>query len=138
MPKSSIFSTYLLQGTESKLSCQGLQTGEGAVFKSVKRGRSSAKRRYGAVAAAGLLVALVVLSLLPSTGVSGTVTTTVNPTADAYVLQTSPSANFGTSTQLSASTSPITRSYLKFTVPTLSGAVTRATLRVYPTVSSPT
>jgi hypothetical protein len=88
--------------------------------------------------AAGLLLALVVVSLFPSAGVSGIVTTTSNPTEDAYVLETSASTNFGSSTQLSAGTAPITRSYLKFTVPTLAGSVSKATLRLYPTASSAT
>jgi chitodextrinase len=56
---------------------------------------------------------------------------TVTPVADAFVNATSPTTNFGTSISLQTDASPDVRSYLRFTVPTLSGPVTRATLRLY-------
>ncbi len=64
-------------------------------------------------------------------------TFTFNPVADAYVLQSKPNTNFGTSLSLRADSSPITRSYLRFVVAGLNGAaVTSAKLRVYSSSSS--
>jgi hypothetical protein len=56
---------------------------------------------------------------------------TVNPNADAYVDATYPSTNYGTLTSLRTDGSPIVNSYLRFSVSTLSGAVSKATLRIY-------
>jgi hypothetical protein len=64
-----------------------------------------------------------------------TETFTFNPVADAYVSQSSPTTNFGTSTQLRVDGSPLVRSYLRFNVQNLRGRVTRATLRVYANTS---
>jgi hypothetical protein len=64
-----------------------------------------------------------------STPVSATVT--LPAVADAFVHATSPTTNFGPSISLQTDASPDIRSYLRFTVPPLSGPVTRATLRVY-------
>lgn len=63
----------------------------------------------------------------PSTG--GTFTFT--PLADAYVNAGSPTSNYGSSTTLRTDASPDLHSYLRFDVQGLSGAVTKATLRVY-------
>ena len=59
-------------------------------------------------------------------------TTTLTPTADAYVDASAGSSNFGTSTKLRVDTSPDVRSYLKFNLAGLSG-VTSATLRIFAT-----
>lgn len=56
---------------------------------------------------------------------------TFNPVADSYVNQSSPTTNYGTSTQLRVDGSPLVRSYLRFDVRDLRGRITRATLRVY-------
>jgi acid phosphatase type 7 len=56
---------------------------------------------------------------------------TFNPSADSYVDSGSPSTNYGTQTQLRGDGSPVVRSYLRFDVQGFSGAVTRATLRLY-------
>ncbi len=56
---------------------------------------------------------------------------TINPVVDTWVYATYPDANYGTSTQLRVDASPDTRSYLTFDIPTLSGPITQATLRVY-------
>jgi hypothetical protein len=54
------------------------------------------------------------------------------PSADAYVSQARPGVNFGAATQLLTGGNPgIKRSYLRFEVANLSGAVLRATLRLY-------
>jgi hypothetical protein len=53
------------------------------------------------------------------------------PNADAYVISTSASSNFGTATNLRVDGSPVTRSYLRFAVSGLSGTVQSATLRIY-------
>ena len=57
---------------------------------------------------------------------------TVNPVADAYVIASSPSSNYGTSASLRVDGSPVTRSYLRFSVSGLGGAaVQSAMLRIY-------
>lgn len=59
-------------------------------------------------------------------------TLTFTPIADAYVISTSAAANYGTSTSLRMDASPVTRTYLRFTVSGLNGAaVQSAVLRVY-------
>jgi chitodextrinase len=60
-------------------------------------------------------------------------TTTFNPVADAYVVGTSPTTNFGTATSLRVDASPDTASYLRFSVAGLTGPVASATLRIYAT-----
>jgi hypothetical protein len=56
---------------------------------------------------------------------------TFTPVADAYVYQSSPTNNYGTSNLLRADGSPIMRSYLRFNIQGITGTVTRVTLRVY-------
>jgi acid phosphatase type 7 len=56
---------------------------------------------------------------------------TLTPSADAYVDSGSSSKNYGSLTTLRVDGSPVVRSYLRFNVQGLSGAVTSATLRVY-------
>ncbi len=51
--------------------------------------------------------------------------------ADAYVSSSSPTTNFGTSTELRVDGSPELRSYLRFDVTGLTGVVTGVTLRVH-------
>jgi hypothetical protein len=51
--------------------------------------------------------------------------------ADSYVNASSPTANYGTQTQLRADNSPVVRSYLRFNVQNLTGRITRVTLRIY-------
>ena len=75
-------------------------------------------------------------NLVPVTTSSGAPvggTLTLNPVADSYVNGDSASqgTNYGNSTSLRTDASPINRSYLRFTVPALSGSVTSATLRVF-------
>ncbi len=56
---------------------------------------------------------------------------TFTPVADAYVFQTNPTTNYGTSNLLRADGSPIMRSYLRFNITGVNGTVTRVTLRVF-------
>jgi parallel beta-helix repeat protein len=56
---------------------------------------------------------------------------TLTAVADSYVNESNPGGNYGTSTSLRTDNSPIQRTYLRFQVPTLSGGVISATLRVY-------
>jgi Calcineurin-like phosphoesterase len=65
---------------------------------------------------------------------SGTLTLTA--VADSYVNDASPASNYGNSTAFRTDASPIQRSYLRFEVPTLSGSIASATLRVYANLSS--
>jgi hypothetical protein len=54
------------------------------------------------------------------------------PSADAYVSELRPTVNFGFASELFTRSKPRTkRSYLRFDVTNLSGAVTRATLQIY-------
>jgi tartrate-resistant acid phosphatase type 5 len=56
---------------------------------------------------------------------------TVIASADAYVDSVNSQSNAGNSTSIRVDASPILRSYLRFTVPAVSGTITRAVLRVY-------
>jgi Calcineurin-like phosphoesterase len=54
------------------------------------------------------------------------------PVADAYVISTSATTNYGTATNLRVDSSPVTNSYLRFTVSGVNGAtVQSAVLRIY-------
>src|SRR6266700_2422779 len=78
-----------------------------------------------AVALVGLLVSL------PG-ATATTVTSRFSPSADAYVSQTRPTANFGSAKELLAGSRPkLRRSYLRFEVVNLSGTVAKATVRFY-------
>jgi len=59
-----------------------------------------------------------------------TITTTLTPVADTYVQDSTPSTNYGTSTQLGVDNSPVRRSFLRFTVSGLTEPVTSAKLRI--------
>jgi hypothetical protein len=57
---------------------------------------------------------------------------TFTPVADTYVIESSPGVNYGTSTSIRVDNTPITRTYLRFTVSGLNGsAVQSAKLRIY-------
>ena len=60
------------------------------------------------------------------------------PVADAFVAGDTMTTNYGGSAFLKADTSPTFQSYLRFQVGDVSGAVTKATLRLYTTSSSAT
>ncbi len=51
--------------------------------------------------------------------------------ADAQVQADVPGSNFGTAKSLGVDGSPVTRSFLRFDVTGLTGAITKATLRVW-------
>jgi hypothetical protein len=73
------------------------------------------------------------------TAVTAAISYTFNPVADAYVLQSNPGSNFGTRTVLRADNSPVTRSYLRFVVTGLNGAVIQsARIRLYANTSNST
>ena len=64
---------------------------------------------------------------------------TFAPVADAYVIQSYPSNNYGSSTSLRADASPVTRTYVRFTVQGLNGAtVQSAKVRFYAKSSNST
>jgi chitodextrinase len=68
----------------------------------------------------------------------GPSTATFTASEDSYVSDASPSSNFGTQSTVKIDASPVIRSYLKFTVTGLTGAVASAKLRVFATSSSST
>jgi phosphatidylinositol-3-phosphatase len=81
---------------------------------------------------AGVVVtALGAALFLAAAGRSTSSSMVVTPDADAYVTAASPKANFGSAAALSVAASPDTRSYLRFSVQGLVGAVRQATLRLY-------
>jgi chitodextrinase len=61
---------------------------------------------------------------------------TFAPVADAYVNESSPTTNYGSSSSLRADGSPINRSFLRFDVQGVVGTVTSAKLRIYANSSS--
>ena len=73
-----------------------------------------------------------------ATATSGTVILTFTPVADAYVYQSNPTTNYGTSNLLRADGSPIMWSYLRFNIQGVNGTVQRVTLRVYANSASST
>jgi hypothetical protein len=83
--------------------------------------------------AACLVIAALAFSALPGKTVSAQSASKIfRPSADAYVLQSSPTTNYGTKTNLRVDSSPITRSYLRFTISGLNGApVQSAKLRIF-------
>jgi hypothetical protein len=72
------------------------------------------------------------------TATSASGTFTFSPSADAYVNESNPSTNYGTSTTLRADATPVVRSYLRFDVQGLSGTIARVTLRIFTNSSSST
>jgi fibronectin type III domain protein/calcineurin-like phosphoesterase family protein len=78
------------------------------------------------------------LSTSKSATTQSTATYTFDSVADAYVAADFPSTNYGLSGTIRAVSSPEYRSYLRFAVNDISGTVTNATLRLYPTSSSAT
>ncbi len=64
---------------------------------------------------------------------------TFNPTADAYVIETSAGTNYGTAANLRVDGSPIIRSYLRFVVSGVAGGtVQSAILRIYANTANTT
>jgi hypothetical protein len=89
-----------------------------------------------AVVLASSLLAVAFTAL--STPKAGAATTTLSPVADTYVQSDQPTANFGTATSIKVDGSPATVSYLRFDVAGLSGAPTKATLKVFKSLSTTT
>jgi acid phosphatase type 7 len=81
-----------------------------------------------ALAATVVLCAAAALGALPASAAS---TVSVPATADAYVGAGTPSTNFGTSVQLRIDGSPVSRTYLRFDLRSISGSVTNANLQLY-------
>jgi hypothetical protein len=80
-----------------------------------------------------LTVIAMLISILPSQiATAQSPSFTFKPSADAYVIQTSPDTNYGTSASIRVDNSPYIHSYLRFTVSGLNGAaIQSAKLRVY-------
>ena len=78
------------------------------------------------------LVGVAVVHATEQPAVTAASSLTITPIADAYVIATYPDTNFGTTSNLRVDGSPITRSYLRFTVSGIgSGTVSSAILRIY-------
>jgi hypothetical protein len=84
-------------------------------------------------------LAILILALFTNAAAAGaavaTTASTFTPSADAYVDQSHPWANFGRNSLMSG-TNPQMRAYLRFDVKGLSGAVAKVTLRIYAMSSS--
>ena len=81
-----------------------------------------------------LTCAVVLVGLLVSlpNATATSVTSQFSPSADAYVSQTRPTANFGSAKELLASGRPkVRRGYLRFDLANLTGTVANATVRFY-------
>jgi hypothetical protein len=79
-----------------------------------------------------LVLAKTLVAHAASQSAAVAATVTFNPVADAYVIQSAPNSNYGSSTSLRVDSSPVTRSYLRFIVSGLNGAsVQSVLLRVY-------
>ncbi|HEV7864881.1 MAG TPA: DNRLRE domain-containing protein, partial [Acidimicrobiia bacterium] len=96
-------------------------------------GANPRSTRFGAAArrsSALLVITALALGPLVLSDPAGAVETRLAPEADARVEQASPGTNFGSSTRLNADLAPVTESYLRFTVPTGTGPITKVTLRL--------
>jgi hypothetical protein len=94
-----------------------------------RAGTRSPKRAMLLLTSVVVLIGLLV-SLPNATATS--VTSRFSPSADAYVSQTRPTANFGSANELLAGGQPkVRRSYLRFNLTSLSGTVAKATVRFY-------
>jgi hypothetical protein len=99
------------------------------------RGRFSG--RCGATSAA-VVAALVAFAVGADAAGAATRTFTFAPVADAYVSSSAPGTNYGTASTLTARSSPVRRSYLRFSVTGLGLPASRAVLRLTPVNSSST
>jgi acid phosphatase type 7 len=93
-------------------------------------GRSIARATVAAVAASVSTVACAGGAPVRTQPVAD-VTSTFSASADTYVNSGSRSANYGTSRELAAGSSPTLRSFLKITVTGLTAPITRAKLRLH-------
>src|SRR4051794_9077149 len=93
------------------------------------------KKGITVVLASSLLAAAFTTLVAPKAGAA---TTTLSPVADTYAQSDQPTANLGTATSIKVDGSPVTVSYLKFDVAGLSGAPTKATLKVFKSLSTTT
>ena len=100
--------------------------------KKAKGFRMFSRQAARAVAVIGVLSAatVTVVALSGPVPVASAATTTLAPVADTYVESSTPSTNYGTSTQFVVDNSPVRRSFLKFTVSGLTQPVTNAKLRI--------
>lgn len=92
-------------------------------------------RRASTATAAVATAAVAVAALLTAAPTATAATTTVNPTADAYVQDSTPTTNYGTSSQFTVDNSPVRQSFLKFSVSGLTETVASAKLRIRVTSS---
>ncbi len=83
-----------------------------------------------------LTTALVMATAVVPTAVSAlTSSKSVIASDDTYVVSSARTSNYASSSTLRVDASPVMKSYLKFTLPTISGAITNATLRLTPAAS---
>jgi glycosyl hydrolase family 99/fibronectin type III domain protein len=93
---------------------------------------SSRRRRTGSSRLRPLLLlAILCIALDDVTNGVAASSVTVTPVADSYVRSDAAGSNYGRSAKLYVDGSPVVRSYLRFSVSGLAGAVTKATLRVF-------
>ncbi|MGW7366746.1 CBM96 family carbohydrate-binding protein [Streptomyces sp. NPDC054841] len=87
-------------------------------------------RTAGMAGGAVALTTAAIAALLTSAPAATAATNTFTPVADTYVQDSTPSTNYGTSTQFVVDNSPVRQSFLKFTVSGLTQPVTGAKLRI--------
>lgn len=97
----------------------------------VKRSADLVSRRGGRNLAVPLIGALLLLISTAAVPTQAQAAVTYTPEADTYSSAANPERNYGGSTRLVSDESPVVRSYLRFNVQGLTGAVSRATLRLY-------
>jgi hypothetical protein len=84
-----------------------------------------------------VLLVLVAVACLSAAGAPAPAQTAAStPVADTYVDATHPRTNYGTARELKVDAHPMVRSFLRFNVRAVSGAVTKATLQLYALKSS--
>ncbi|MDR3575858.1 MAG: DNRLRE domain-containing protein [Anaerolineaceae bacterium] len=79
-----------------------------------------------------VITGMILSFVMPASVQAATSTATFNPVADAAVYQSTPTTNFGSLTTLKVDSSPIIRSYLRFTVTGMTGkTVSSVQLKMY-------
>lgn len=96
------------------------------------RARPLGLRSLGVLAGLAIFAAAIVIG-----GSAGAASSTITPSADAYVQSNQKNRNYGTASSIQVDGSPVTNGYLRFNVSVPAGeTVTKATLKLFTTQNS--
>src|SRR6266540_6519981 len=83
------------------------------------------------IAAAAVATVVTAAVVVAGTDTASAASLTFTPVADTYVQNSTPTTNYGTSSQIVVDNSPVRRMFLKFTVSGLTEVVSSAKLRIH-------